>query len=122
MKDLSLATSTSSSSAATDVFLSLHPLFELRGGGWFGAWFIPAGYNPLGYKITPLGEEFLKFPGSLDSDVGRFLAGIRDRKTASAIKSTWREIVRAAKSKQAMSIYKSLEDLTEFCLKAGLID
>lgn len=30
-----------------------------RGGG-----LIPAGYNPFGYKITPLGEAFLEFDGS----------------------------------------------------------
>jgi hypothetical protein len=32
-----------------------------RGGG-----LIPAGYNPFGYKITPLGQAFLEFDGSLE--------------------------------------------------------
>jgi hypothetical protein len=89
-----------------------------RGGGWF----VPAGWNPFGYKITTLGDEFLSYDGSLDCDVGRFLASLKNRKRFSDIKSNWLEIVRVAKTGQAMRIYKNLQDMIQLCLKAGLID
>jgi hypothetical protein len=90
-----------------------------RGGG-----LVPAGYNPFGYKTTELGERFLDFGAScLDSDVGRVLASIKQqRKTISSIKTTWLEIVRVSKSAQSMRIYRTLEDLIDFCLAARLID
>jgi hypothetical protein len=88
-----------------------------RGGGW-----IPAGYNPFGYQITELGETFLKFEGSLDSDVGRFLASCKSRKTLATIKAQWLEILRASKKGQSMRIYRSLDDLIKFCLDARLLD
>ena len=83
---------------------------------------IPAGYNPFGYKITLLGEQFLEFGGSLESDVGRFLASLKERKTMATIKTTWLEIVRVSKKAQSMRIYRVLQELVDFCLKAGLID
>ena len=88
-----------------------------RGGG-----LIPAGYNPFGYKITPIGERYLEFPGSLDSDIGRFIASIKDRKTLSNIKSQWLEIVRVSKNAQSMRIYRTLQDIIDFCLAAGFIN
>ena len=89
-----------------------------RGGGW-----IPAGYHPFGYKITTLGEEFLKYDGSLDSDVGRFLASLKSsRKTVSALKAQWLEILRVSKQGQTMRIYRQLQDLLNFCLKSGFVD
>jgi hypothetical protein len=90
-----------------------------RGGGW--SW-IPAGWNPFGYKITPLGEEFLKFDGSLHGDVGRFLAAMKSRKTTSSIKQQWLEVVRASHSGQTMRIYRSIDKLIKFCLEAGFIN
>lgn len=83
---------------------------------------LPGGWNPFGYKITSLGEEFLSFDGSLDSDVGRFLASLKNRKTIHALKTAWLEIVRASKAGQMMRIYRKLDDLIKFCLKAGLIN
>jgi hypothetical protein len=91
---------------------------KLRGG--FGL--IPSGWNPLGYKLTSLGEEFLAFEGSRDSDVGRFLASLKERKRVKTIKSEWLEILRAAKTAQSMRIYKQRDEMIQFCLKAGLID
>ena len=89
-----------------------------RGGGW-----IPAGYNPFGYKITALGEKFLEFGETcLESDVGRFLASIKTRKTLSAIQSQWLEVVRVSKKGQSMRVYRNLKELIEFCLAANLID
>ena len=96
---------------------SLKQIVVTRGGG-----LIPAGYNPFGYKITPLGEKYLEFPGSLDSDIGRFIASIKDRKTLSNIKSQWLEIVRVSKSTQSMRIYRTLQDILDFCLEAGFIN
>lgn len=91
-----------------------------RGGGsWF---FIPAGWNPFGYRITELGEKFLEFDGSLHCDVGRFLASCKSRKSLSTMKSQWLEIVRASKQGQSMRIYRGLDDLIQFCLKARLLD
>lgn len=87
-----------------------------RGGG------LLAGYNPFGYKITTLGQAFLEFGGSLDSDVGRLLASLKDRKTTATIKTAWLEIVRVSKKSQSMRIYRNLEELIDFCLKSGLID
>mmetsp|Transcript_11326 Transcript_11326/g.24045 ORF Transcript_11326/g.24045 Transcript_11326/m.24045 type:complete len:150 (+) Transcript_11326:243-692(+) len=88
-----------------------------RGGG-----FIPAGYNPFGYQITELGQTFLEFDGSLDSDVGRFLASVKTRKRFDAIKSQWVEILRVSKKGQSMRIYRQLEELIAFCIKAGFLD
>ena len=89
-----------------------------RGGGW-----IPAGYHPFGYKITTLGEEFLKFDGSLESDVGRFLASLKsNRKSVSVLKAQWLEILRVSKQGQTMRIYRQLQDLLNFCLKSGFLD
>lgn len=93
-------------------------VLEHRGGG-----LIPAGYHPMGYKITALGERFLEFgPTCLESDVGRLLASIKKRKTLSAIQTQWLEIVRVSKSGQSMRIYRTLKDLIDFCLAARLLD
>jgi hypothetical protein len=88
-----------------------------RGGG-----LIPAGYHPLGYKMTALGEIFLAFDGSMDSDVGRFLASLKQRKSMNTIKGQWLEVVRVAKNAQSMRIYRKLPDLIDFCINAGLMD
>ena len=93
-----------------------------RGGGFGLSSLVPAGMNPFGYKITELGEEFLGFEGSLDSDVGRFLSSIRTRKRFDAIKSQWLEILRVSKKGQSMRIYKSLQELIDFCLAAGFLN
>lgn len=90
-----------------------------RGGGYL----IPAGWNPFGYKITTLGETFLSFDGSLDGDVGRFLASLKSgRKRMSAMKEQWLEVVRVSKSGQTMRVYRQLQELLDFCLRAGLVD
>jgi hypothetical protein len=91
-----------------------------RGGGLAGL--IPAGFNPFGYKITDLGTQYLEFEGSLDSDVGRFLASLKTRKRFEALKAQWLEIVRVAKSAQSMRIYRTLDDLITFCIEARMID
>ena len=85
---------------------------------------IPAGYNPLGYKITDLGLKFLEFNGALDCDVGRFLAGMKtgSRKSMATIKEQWLEIVRVSKQGQSMRIYRTLDDLISFCVKAGFLN
>lgn len=89
-----------------------------RGGGY-----IPAGWNPFGYFITPLGLKFLEFDGSLDSDIGRFLASLKSgRKKRSALREQWLEIVRVSKSGQSMRILRRLDDLIEFCIKAGFLE
>ncbi|CAB9515039.1 expressed unknown protein [Seminavis robusta] len=89
-----------------------------RGGGM-----IPAGYNPFGYKITELGEQFLSYDGSLESDVGRVLASLKSsRKTFSTLKDQWLEVLRVSKSGQNMRIYRLLRELVDFCLAAGLVD
>jgi hypothetical protein len=73
--------------------------------------------------VTDLGLEFIdKFEGCLDSDVGRFLASVKTRKRFAEIKSQWLEIVRVSKTGQSMRIYKSLDDLINFCVKARLLD
>lgn len=90
-----------------------------RGGG-----FLPAGYNPFGYKITALGERFLEFGTTcLESDIGRLLASLKSkRKTLATIQTEWLEIVRISKKGQSMRIYRSLQDMIDFCLAARLID
>ena len=91
----------------------------VRGGGFL----IPSGWNPFGYKITPLGEQFLSFGDSLSSDVGRFLASLKSgRKRRSVLKQAWLEIMRASKTAQAMRIYRTIDELLDFCLKTGLVD
>lgn len=89
----------------------------LRGGG-----FIPAGWNPFGYKISKRGEQYLTFGGALDGDVGRFLSTLKARKTFAALKLQWVEIVKVTKTGQTMRIYRRIDDLLKFCLEAGLID
>ncbi|CAJ1955525.1 unnamed protein product [Cylindrotheca closterium] len=99
----------------TDLAFRVVQLID-RGGGW-----VPAGYNPFGYQITELGEQFLAFDGSLDSDIGRFLASVKQRKSKKTIQSQWLEIVRASKQGQSMRIYRNLDDFVDFCLKAGFL-
>ncbi|KAL3791118.1 hypothetical protein ACHAW5_004536 [Stephanodiscus triporus] len=86
----------------------------------------PAGYNPFGFGLTDLGKTFLDFEGSIESDVGRFLSTLKSgggkRKSASVLKDQWLEIVRVSKTGQSMRIYRRLDDMIEFCLKAGLVD
>lgn len=84
----------------------------------------PSGYNPFGYGLTDLGKEYLAFDGSLDSDVGKFLSSLKTgkRKSASVMKEQWLEVVRVSKQGQSMRIYRRLDELISFCLKAGFID
>lgn len=84
----------------------------------------PSGYNPFGYGLTELGKEFLAFDGSLDSDVGRFLSSLKSgkRKSAAVMKEQWLEVVRVSKQGQSMRIYRKLDELISFCLKAGFLD
>ncbi len=105
--------SKSSSTVASNTVSCL----SIRGGGFF-----PAGWHPLGYKITSVGETFLSFDGSLDSDVGRFLGSLKKRVTKNTLKAYWLEIVRVAKTGQAMRIYRQIDKLLQFCLSAGLIN
>jgi hypothetical protein len=93
-----------------------------RGGGFGLSSLVPAGYNPFGYQITELGKKFLGFDGSLDSDIGRFLASVKTRKRFDGIKSQWLEILRVSKVGQSMRIYRSLKELIAFCLEAGFLD
>lgn len=96
----------------------------LRGGGAAALNPFPSGYNPFGYSLTELGKVYLDFDGSLESDVGRFLSTLKGgkRKTAAVMKEQWLEIVRYSKKGQSMRIYRKLDDLIEFSLKAGFID
>jgi hypothetical protein len=95
-------------------------LLDQRGGGGL----IPAGYHPFGYKITPLGEQFLEIhKNCVESDVGRFISSLkRTRKTFATLQQEWLEIVRVSKSGQTMRIYRTMKDMIEFCLAARLID
>jgi hypothetical protein len=125
----STTTSSSGSDSCTDDRTTHDPatrrtdlskaVVSLRGGGSI----FPAGWNPMGYKITPLGERFLSMGDSLSCDVGRFLASLKsNRKRRSILKDSWLEIVRASKTGQAMRIYRTIDDLLDFCLQAGLVD
>ena len=89
-----------------------------------GASLIPPGYHPFGYKLTVLGETFLSFDGSLDSDIGRFLASFKSgkRKTKSDLKDVWLEIVRVSKKGQSMRILRRLDEFIDFCLNAGFLN
>jgi len=87
----------------------------VRGGGLF------AGLNPLGYKMTALGEQFLEFDGSRDSDLGRLLSSLKSRKRHATIKSEWLELMRFSKTGQALRIYKELDAFLAFLLKCGFI-
>lgn len=98
--------------------LAKHDSLSIRGGGRF----IPAGWHPMGYKITAVGETFLSLDGSIDCGVGRFLASLKKRVTKKTLKAYWLEIVRVAKTKQSMTIYRQIDQLIEFCLSAKLID
>jgi len=91
-------------------------LIKFRGGS------ILSGWNPFGYGLTELGTQFLSFEGSLDCDVGRFLAAFKSgRKRSSVLKDQWLEIVRVSKSGQSMRIYRLLDDLLQFCIQAGFL-
>ena len=94
---------------------------SLRGGA---VNVFPAGYNPFGHSLTELGERFLSFEGSLDSDLGKFLSTLKGgkRKSVATLKEQWQEITRVSKKGQSMRIWRTLDDIIEFCLKAGFID
>mmetsp|Transcript_21633 Transcript_21633/g.30136 ORF Transcript_21633/g.30136 Transcript_21633/m.30136 type:complete len:169 (+) Transcript_21633:149-655(+) len=98
--------------------LLLDNTLNIRGG--FSIF--PSGWNPMGYKITRLGEQFLSFDGTLETDVGRFLASLKRRKWKSTLKSEWLEILRASKKAQTMRVYRKLDELLKFCLKSGFIN
>ena len=115
--DLPVSSTRGSLTGSIDDFCS-NGVYIPRGGGGF----LPAGWNPFGFKITELGQRYLAFQGSLDSDVGRFLASLKTRKTAATIKAQWIEIVKVSKQGQSMRIYRMLDDLIQFCLAAGFID
>mmetsp|Transcript_13366 Transcript_13366/g.29037 ORF Transcript_13366/g.29037 Transcript_13366/m.29037 type:complete len:209 (+) Transcript_13366:160-786(+) len=106
---------------STTLFDTRSSLSTLRGGALNP---FPSGYNPFGYSLTDLGKTYLEFDGSLDSDVGRFLSILKGghRKTAAVMKEQWLEIVRVSKKGQSMRIYRKLDDMIVFCLKAGFID
>ena len=95
-----------------------------RGGAAAALNPFPSGYHPFGYGLTDLGKEFLSYDGSLESDVGRFLASLKTgkRKSAATMKEQWLEVVRVSKQGQSMRVYRKLDDLISFCLKAGFID
>jgi hypothetical protein len=101
------------------VLTNINVVLTTRGGS-----LIPAGYNPFGYKITALGEQFLEIhKNCLESDVGRFIASLKSkRKTFATLQQEWLEIVRVSKSGQIMRIYRTMKDMIEFCLAARLID
>lgn len=92
----------------------------------------PSGYHPFGYGITDLGRSFLEFDGSIDSDIGKFLSTFKGgagdggasgkRKSTSTMKDQWLEIVRVAKTGQSMRIYRRLDNIIAFCIKAGFLD
>lgn len=93
----------------------------------------PSGYHPFGYGITDLGRSYLEFDGSIDSDIGKFLStfkggagdgggGSGKRKSTATMKDQWLEIVRVAKTGQSMRIYRRLDDIIAFCIKAGFLD
>jgi hypothetical protein len=102
----------------------------LRGGASFNPF--PSGYHPFGYGITDLGRSFLEFDGSIDSDIGKFLSTFKGgagdgggggkRKSTATMKDQWLEIVRVAKTGQSMRIYRRLDEIIDFCVKAGLLD
>uniref|UniRef100_A0A7S0AHW8 Uncharacterized protein n=1 Tax=Minutocellus polymorphus TaxID=265543 RepID=A0A7S0AHW8_9STRA len=95
-----------------------------RGGA--AAFGFPSGWHPFGYTISELGQRYLAFDGSRDGDVGRFLSsttsGRKSRKTRNELKDHWREITRYSKKRQSMRIYRTLDDLIDFCLDAGFIE
>jgi hypothetical protein len=108
-----------------DAAKSYYPIYNistLRGGAALNPF--PSGYNPMGYGLTDLGKQFLGFDGSLDCDVGRFLASLKSgkRKSKSVMKEQWLEVVRVSKQGQSMRVYRQLDELIAFCLKAGFID
>jgi hypothetical protein len=114
------ASSTTDSDAAFALTKIPSAVLTIRGGG---SYFIPSGWNPLGYKITALGDEYLNFDGSLESDLGRFLSSLKShRKRFPALRDQWVEILRVSKTAQSMRIRRQLEKLLKFALKAGLID
>lgn len=100
----------------------IYDISTLRGGAALNPF--PSGYNPMGYGLTDLGKQFLGFDGSLDCDVGRFLASLKSgkRKSKSVMKEQWLEVVRVSKQGQSMRVYRQLDELIAFCLKAGFID
>ena len=102
--------------------ISIYDISTLRGGAALNPF--PSGYNPMGYGLTDLGKQFLDFDGSLDCDVGRFLASLKSgkRKSKSVMKEQWLEVVRVSKQGQSMRVYRQLDELIAFCLKAGFID
>ena len=89
-----------------------------------GTSLIPAGYNPFGYKLTELGSTFLSYEGSIDCDIGRFLASFKsgNRKRLQTLKDQWLEIIRVSKTGQSVRIYKKLQELIDFCIKAGFLN
>lgn len=100
--------------------LLAHDTAVLPRGGGFG---FPAGWHPFGYALTELGRRYLEFEGSRDGDVGRFLSSLTSggRKSRKALREQWLEVIRVSKKRQSMRIYRTMDDLIDFCLEARFI-
>eukprot|EP00562_Extubocellulus_spinifer_P004924 CAMPEP_0178515498 /NCGR_PEP_ID=MMETSP0696-20121128/24588_1 /TAXON_ID=265572 /ORGANISM="Extubocellulus spinifer, Strain CCMP396" /LENGTH=145 /DNA_ID=CAMNT_0020145663 /DNA_START=208 /DNA_END=645 /DNA_ORIENTATION=+ len=100
--------------------LSAHDVAVSPRGGGFG---FPAGWHPFGYGLTELGRRYLEFEGSRDGDVGRFLSSLTSggRKSKKALKEQWLEVTRVSKKRQSMRIYRTMDDLIDFCLETGFV-
>ena len=76
------------------------------------------------FRLTPIGDAFLKMDGPVQADVGRFLSSLKvgEQLTRSRIETNWAEIARISRDAQSMRIYNKLEALIEFCVDNKLIE
>ena len=77
------------------------------------------------YRISSLGEEFVKIDGPVPADIGRFLTSIlqaKDGLSKLAIEENWETIVRLSGDTQSQRVLKKLDEIIEFCSKAKLIE
>eukprot|EP00980_Cylindrotheca_fusiformis_P008421 scaffold1784_cov116-Cylindrotheca_fusiformis.AAC.1 len=77
------------------------------------------------YRISSLGESFLKVDGPVVADVGRFLTSLirfKDGLPKAAIQQNWSDIARLSGDMQSERIHENLDDIISFCLASRFIE
>jgi hypothetical protein len=77
------------------------------------------------YRVTKVGETFLRMDGPVQADVGRFLASLvhaQDGLSNQALKQKWENIARLSGDSQNDRILENIDDMIVFCVTSGLLN
>jgi len=77
------------------------------------------------YKVTAVGEAFLKMDGPVEADVCRFLSSVHNQgegMTKTSLEKNWNDIARLSGDVQSERVRERLDDLMQFSLHARFIE